>query len=460
MTHGSRSDRCRSVSTLLGGVAADGPAARRRRRAARLRHERRRAARRRRRAPAPTPRRTARRGSARARCGRPRPGRRDGPRQERAGRRRPVAPARAAPCVDRAGLRRPGPARRRRVSACWSGNAAVEPVAACASRRSTTAATAGCPTAAASPAPARPARRAPGPRSPACGPGGAATGAAAPATAAARGSARSSRHSTGTRGRSIARPSLTSSAGSTVSEPSTATATTMIEPVASEAKTTSPARYSPTIETITASPDTSTECPEVSAAISTASSWLRPRRRSSRGPLDVEQRVVDADGHAHQQDHARGRCRSRGCTCEARADSPVAAPTADSASRTGTPAATIAPNAISRITSVTGRLNVAADGQVVADLLVDRVVRATPSRPPRPAAPGYVRCTAFVAASSGSTSASSPRSVTWTVSAVPSGDVDRRADRAHLRAARACRVGRPRRARAGRARVEPARRAR
>ena len=32
------------------------------------------------------------------------------------------------------------------------------------------------------------------------------------------------------------RPSLTSSAGSTVSEPSTATATTMIEPVASEEK--------------------------------------------------------------------------------------------------------------------------------------------------------------------------------------------------------------------------------
>ena len=44
------------------------------------------------------------------------------------------------------------------------------------------------------------------------------------------------RHSSGTRGRSTQRPSLASSAGSTVSEPSTATATTRIEPTASEEK--------------------------------------------------------------------------------------------------------------------------------------------------------------------------------------------------------------------------------
>ena len=43
---------------------------------------------------------------------------------------------------------------------------------------------------------------------------------------------RFSRHSSGTRGRSTQRPSLASSAGSTVIEPSTAIATTRIEPVA------------------------------------------------------------------------------------------------------------------------------------------------------------------------------------------------------------------------------------
>src|SRR3546814_7435404 len=45
---------------------------------------------------------------------------------------------------------------------------------------------------------------------------------------------RLSRHSSGTRGRSAQRPSLTSSAGSTVIEPSTAIATTRIEPRSEE----------------------------------------------------------------------------------------------------------------------------------------------------------------------------------------------------------------------------------
>ncbi len=45
-----------------------------------------------------------------------------------------------------------------------------------------------------------------------------------------------------------------------------------------------------------------------------------------------------------------------GIRCEASADSPIAEPTAENASSTGTPAARIAPKAISRISSVTGRL--------------------------------------------------------------------------------------------------------
>ena len=71
-------------------------------------------------------------------------------------------------------------------------------------------------------------------------------------------------------------------AGRTVSEPITATATTSTEPVPSEVNTTSPARYMPAIETITATPETTTACPEVAAAISTASIRPAPRARSSR----------------------------------------------------------------------------------------------------------------------------------------------------------------------------------
>ena len=90
------------------------------------------------------------------------------------------------------------------------------------------------------------------------------------------------RHSTGTRGRSMPLPSSASNAGSTVSEPSTAIATTMIEPVPSDSNVTSPVRNSPSIDTMTAAPETSTECPAVSAAISIASSLVCPAWRSAR----------------------------------------------------------------------------------------------------------------------------------------------------------------------------------
>ncbi len=96
---------------------------------------------------------------------------------------------------------------------------------------------------------------------------------------------RLSRHSSGTRGRSTQRPSLASSAGSTVIEPSTAIATTRMAPVASESKVAPPTTYRPVIEAITASPETMMECPEVAAAISTASTVPAPRARSSRSRL-------------------------------------------------------------------------------------------------------------------------------------------------------------------------------
>ena len=59
-------------------------------------------------------------------------------------------------------------------------------------------------------------------------------------------------------------------------------ATTTIVAVAIDEKTGSCATYRPAIDTITAKPETTTECPEVAAAISIASTVPCPRRRSSR----------------------------------------------------------------------------------------------------------------------------------------------------------------------------------
>ena len=95
-------------------------------------------------------------------------------------------------------------------------------------------------------------------------------------------SSRRRRPTSGTRPRSTLSPSRESRAGSTVSEPSTATATTRIVASASDAKVESPVRNIPAIATITVSPEMSTERPEVAAAISSAACGLRPAARSCR----------------------------------------------------------------------------------------------------------------------------------------------------------------------------------
>ena len=77
-------------------------------------------------------------------------------------------------------------------------------------------------------------------------------------------------------------PSLERIAGRTVSEPTTAIATTRIVPVANETKVAAPPRYMPAIAAITVTPDTSTARPEVAAAASSAAPSERPRARSSR----------------------------------------------------------------------------------------------------------------------------------------------------------------------------------
>ena len=61
-----------------------------------------------------------------------------------------------------------------------------------------------------------------------------------------------------------------------------ATATTMIVPVANEAKVGSPAMYMPAIATITVKPETRIARPEVAAAASSEARSPAPAARSSR----------------------------------------------------------------------------------------------------------------------------------------------------------------------------------
>ena len=81
---------------------------------------------------------------------------------------------------------------------------------------------------------------------------------------------------------SVRSPSTESTAGSTVSDPSIATATTTIVPVAKDVNVAAPAKYIPAIAIMTVTPETSTARPDVAAAASMAASLLRPAARSSR----------------------------------------------------------------------------------------------------------------------------------------------------------------------------------
>ena len=90
------------------------------------------------------------------------------------------------------------------------------------------------------------------------------------------------RPSTGIRPRSAHGPSQDSSAGSTVSEPMTATPTTAMVPMATPVNTPYPLRNKPPSAIITVSPETTMARPEVPAAIRSASAVLAPLARSSR----------------------------------------------------------------------------------------------------------------------------------------------------------------------------------
>ena len=95
-------------------------------------------------------------------------------------------------------------------------------------------------------------------------------------------SSRRSRPRNGTRTLSTRSPSQDSTAGSTVSEPTIATATTIIVPIANDMNVLSPEKNIPAIAISTVMPEISTARPDVAAAASSAADSLRPARRSSR----------------------------------------------------------------------------------------------------------------------------------------------------------------------------------
>ena len=95
-------------------------------------------------------------------------------------------------------------------------------------------------------------------------------------------SSRRRRPTNGTRPRPTPSPSLDSSAGSTVSDPIIAIATTRIVATPNDAKIWSPVRNIPAMAVITVRPEMSTERPDVAAAASIAARSLRPAARSSR----------------------------------------------------------------------------------------------------------------------------------------------------------------------------------
>ena len=91
-----------------------------------------------------------------------------------------------------------------------------------------------------------------------------------------------SRRRNGIRPLSTRSPSLERTAGSTVSEPRSAIATTSTVPTPNEVNTWEPIRNIPVMAMITVNPEIRIARPEVAAATSSASSALRPLARSSR----------------------------------------------------------------------------------------------------------------------------------------------------------------------------------
>ena len=104
----------------------------------------------------------------------------------------------------------------------------------------------------------------------------------APTRPGSRRTGRRSRPSSGIRPFSTRSPSFDSTAGSTVSDPTIATATTIIVAIENDSNVLSPENSIPAIAIITVAPEISTERPEVAAAAWSAARSPRPAARSSR----------------------------------------------------------------------------------------------------------------------------------------------------------------------------------
>ena len=93
-----------------------------------------------------------------------------------------------------------------------------------------------------------------------------------------------------------------------------ATATTMIVPTANEMNVLSPVRNMPAIATITVMPEIEHRAAGRRGGGRERRARSRPAARSSRSRSQVEERVVDADREADQQDHLADEVASIGTT--------------------------------------------------------------------------------------------------------------------------------------------------
>ena len=133
----------------------------------------------------------------------------------------------------------------------------------------------------------------------------------APSAARARAATRARR--AGRRPRSMRSPSSARTAGRTVTEPMTAIATTSIvrERHRGEHREAGE-RAGPASATITVRPETTTARPTVAEVASSAASGLAAVAALLALAADVEQRVVDADGEADEDDERAGGVADRG----------------------------------------------------------------------------------------------------------------------------------------------------
>ena len=131
-----------------------------------------------------------------------------------------------------------------------------------------------------------------------------------------------------------------------------ATPTTMIVPMPNEEKIGLPEKNMPAIAAITVNPEISTARPEVAAAMSSAAAGRAALVLLLHHPAEVEHRVVDADRQADEHRDLADGLVQRAELADRAEQAGGGHERARCRARSGTPAATAAPKASSRISSV------------------------------------------------------------------------------------------------------------